>query len=103
MSNNKQLSPWWWVPTLYFAKGIPYFIVNVIAVTMFKRLGMPNGDLAMYTSLLYLPWVIKPLWSPFVDVIRTKRWWILLMQALCTLNPTRNPPLHRRPSTHWSI
>ena len=83
MSNNK-LSPWWWVPTLYFAEGIPYFIVNVISVTMFKRLGMSNGDLAMYTSLLYLPWVIKPLWSPFVDVIRTKRWWILLMQLLCT-------------------
>ena len=82
MSNNK-LSPWWWVPTLYFAEGIPYFIVNVISVTMFKRLGMSNGDLAMYTSLLYLPWVIKPLWSPFVDVIRTKRWWILLMQLLC--------------------
>ncbi len=82
--SNKQRSPWWWVPTLYFAEGIPYFFVNVISVTMFKRLGMPNGDLAMYTSLLYLPWVIKPLWSPFVDVIRTKRWWILLMQALCT-------------------
>jgi Major Facilitator Superfamily. len=80
-SNN---SPWFWVPTLYFAEGIPYFIVNVISVTMFKRLGMSNGDLAMYTSLLYLPWVIKPLWSPFVDVIRTKRWWILLMQLLCT-------------------
>ena len=82
--SNKQRSPWWWVPTLYIAEGIPYFVVNVISVTMFKRLGMPNGDLAMYTSLLYLPWVIKPLWSPFVDVIRTKRWWILLMQALCT-------------------
>ena len=82
--SNKLRSPWWWIPTLYFAEGIPYFIVNNISVTMFKRLGMPNGDLAMYTSLLYLPWVIKPLWSPFVDVIRTKRWWILLMQALCT-------------------
>ena len=82
--SNKQRSPWWWVPTLYFAEGIPYFIVNVISVTMFKRLGMSNGDLAMYTSLLYLPWVIKPLWSPFVDIIRTKRWWILLMQLLCT-------------------
>ena len=72
------------MPTLYIAEGIPYFIVNVISVTMFKRLGMPNGDLAMYTSLLYLPWVLKPLWSPFVDVIRTKRWWILLVQVLCT-------------------
>ena len=82
--SSKTLSPWWWVPTLYFAEGIPYFIVNVISVTMFKRLGMPNGELAMYTSLLYLPWVIKPLWGPFVDVIRTKRWWILVMQLLCT-------------------
>ena len=72
------------MPSLYFAEGIPYFIVNVLSVTMFKRLGMSNGDLAMYTSLLYLPWVIKPLWSPFVDIIRTKRWWILSMQALMT-------------------
>ena len=77
-------NPWSWVPSLYFAEGIPYFIVNVLSVTMFKRLGMSNGDLAMYTSLLYLPWVIKPLWSPFVDIIRTKRWWILSMQALMT-------------------
>ena len=74
-------SPWMWVPTLYFAEGLPYFIVNNISVVMFKNLGMSNGDLALYTSLLYLPWVIKPLWSPFVDVLRTKRWWILLMQA----------------------
>lgn len=77
--------PWAWVPTLYFAEGIPYFVVNVISVTMFKRLGMSNGDLAMFTSLLYLPWVIKPLWSPFVDVISSKRWWILSMQLLMTI------------------
>lgn len=83
---NKFLSsPWAWVPTLYFAEGIPYFVVNVISVTMFKRLGMPNGELALYTSLLYLPWVIKPLWSPLVDVLRTKRWWILTMQTVMTL------------------
>ena len=62
-------SPWWWVPTLYFAEGIPYFIVNNISVVMFKNMGMPNGALALYTSLLYLPWVIKPLWSPFVDIL----------------------------------
>lgn len=82
---SKQKSPWLWVPTLYFAEGIPYFIVNVVSVTMFKRLGMSNADLAMYTSLLYLPWVIKPLWSPLVDVVRTKRWWILAMQTLMTV------------------
>lgn len=75
-------NPWLWVPTLYFAEGIPYFIVNNISVVMFKNMGMPNGMLALYTSLLYLPWVIKPLWSPFVDIIRTKRWWILAMQIL---------------------
>ena len=77
--------PWAWVPSLYFAEGIPYFIVNVISVTLFKRLGMSNGDLALYTSLLYLPWVIKPLWSPVVDVFKSKRWWILVMQAIIAL------------------
>ncbi len=75
-------NPWLWVPTLYFAEGIPYFIVNNISVVMFKNMGMPNGMLALYTSLLYLPWVIKPLWSPFVDIIRSKRWWIVSMQIL---------------------
>lgn len=80
-SDIKRL-PWLWVPTLYFAEGIPYFIVNVISVIMFKKLGMGNGDIAMYTGLLYLPWVIKPLWSPFVDIIRTKRWWVVSMQVI---------------------
>ena len=75
-----------WVPSLYFAEGIPYFVVNVISVTLFKRLGMSNGDLALYTSLLYLPWVIKPLWSPVVDVFKSKRWWILVMQAIITVS-----------------
>jgi len=75
-------NPWLWIPTLYFAEGIPYFIVNNISVVMFKNMGMPNGILALYTSLLYLPWVIKPLWSPFVDIIKSKRWWIIAMQIL---------------------
>ena len=78
-------SLWWWIPTLYFAEGIPYFIVNNISVTMFTRMGVPNGEMALFTSLLYLPWTIKPLWSPFVDIIRTKRWWIVTMQLLMTL------------------
>lgn len=79
---NINRNPWLWVPTLYFAEGLPYFIVNNISVIMFKNMGMPNGMLALYTSLLYLPWVIKPLWSPFVDIIRNKRWWIITMQVL---------------------
>ena len=81
----KQRSPWWWIPTLYFAEGIPYFIVNNISVTMFTRMGVPNGEMALFTSLLYLPWTIKPLWSPFVDLIKTKRWWIISMQAVVTI------------------
>lgn len=78
-------SPWAWVPTLYFFEGLPYFIVNTVSVVMLKRLGLGNGDVAMYTGLLYLPWVIKPLWSPFVDVLKTKRWWIMAMEALVAI------------------
>lgn len=76
------VSPWAWVPTLYLAEGIPYFLVTSVSVTLFTQLGMPNAQMALFTSLIAFPWVIKPLWSPFVDVIRTKRWWVLLMQAI---------------------
>ena len=82
MKKNQNINPWGWIPTLYFAEGIPYFIVNTISVIMFTNMGMSKGDMAMYTSLLYLPWVIKPLWSPFVDIIRTKRWWVTAMQII---------------------
>lgn len=82
---NKINNPWTWIPTLYFAEGIPYFIVNTISVIMFTNMGMSKGDMAMYTSLLYLPWVIKPLWSPFVDIIRTKRWWVVAMQVIMSV------------------
>lgn len=85
MRISGNLSPWAWVPTLYFAEGVPYFIVNTISVIMFKNMGMSNGDMAMYTGFLYLPWVIKPVWSPFVDIIRTKRWWVTAMQALMSI------------------
>ena len=80
MKNN--INPWWWIPTLYFAEGLPYFIVNNISVIMFNNMGMPKGEMALYTSMLYLPWVIKPLWSPFVDIIKTKRWWVIAMQII---------------------
>ena len=85
MKTKVSINPWWWIPTLYFAEGIPYFIVNNISVIMFTNMGMSKGDMAMYTSLLYLPWVIKPLWSPFVDIIKTKRWWIMAMQILMSV------------------
>jgi MFS transporter, PAT family, beta-lactamase induction signal transducer AmpG len=75
-------SPWTWIPTLYFAEGIPYVVVVTVAVIMFKRFGISNSDIALYTSWLYLPWVIKPLWSPVVDLLKTKRWWIVFMQLI---------------------
>lgn len=78
----KQKSPWAWVPTLYFAEGIPYVTVMTISLVLYKQLGLSNAEITFYTSWLYLPWVIKPLWSPFVDLIKTKRWWIIAMQQL---------------------
>ncbi|MCM1293193.1 MAG: MFS transporter [Bacteroides sp.] len=74
-----------WVPTLYLAEGIPYVVVMTVAVILFKRMGVPNGPLAYYTSLLGLPWVIKPLWSPFVEMFGTRRIWVVAMQLLVAL------------------
>lgn len=73
-------SPWTWIPSLYFAQGIPYVVVMTLSVVLYKNLGVSNTDIALYTSWLYLPWVIKPLWSPLVDMFRTKRFWIWSLQ-----------------------
>ncbi|MFZ2653339.1 MAG: hypothetical protein WAX69_00345 [Victivallales bacterium] len=75
-------SPWFWVPSLYYAEGIPYVVAMTVSVIMYKRLGISNTDIALYTSWLYLPWVIKPLWSPVVEIFGTKRRWIYLMQLV---------------------
>ena len=80
MKSLKNINPWAWISTLYFAEGLPYVAVMTISVIMYKRLGISNTDIALYTGWLYLPWVIKPFWSPFVDLIKTKRWWTLTMQ-----------------------
>lgn len=79
---NTRLTPWSWIPSLYFAEGLPYVAVMTISLILYKQLGLSNADITFYTSWLYLPWVIKPLWSPFIDLIRTKRWWITSMQLL---------------------
>ncbi len=80
--NEMKKNPWFWIPTLYYAQGIPNVVVMTVSVIMYKRLGISNTVIALYTSLLYLPWVIKPLWSPFVDLIGKNRNWIILMQLL---------------------
>ena len=81
---SRQKTPWWWVPTLYFAEGVPYFVVNNISVMMFTKMGVPNGDMSFFTTLLYFPWFLKGIWSPIVDVVKTKRWWIVAMQVIMT-------------------
>lgn len=78
----KHTSPWAWIPSLYFTEGLPYVAVMILSLVMYKRLGISNTDIALYTSWLNLPWVIKPLWSPFIDLLKTKRWWIVSTQLL---------------------
>ncbi|GBD87372.1 muropeptide transporter [bacterium BMS3Abin03] len=82
MIKKEKRNPWFWVPSLYVAEGLPYVMVMAVSAIMYKRLNISNTEVALYTSWLYLPWVIKPLWSPFVDLFRTKRFWILTMQFL---------------------
>lgn len=82
---QKNKRAWVWVPTLYFAQGLPYALVVTVSVIMYKKLGISNADIGLYTSFLYIPWVIKPLWSPFVDLKSTKRNWFLGMQLLASL------------------
>ena len=80
--DNKKRNPWAWIPTLYFAEGLPNVVVMTLAVVMYMEMGMTDTEIALYTAWLGLPWVIKPLWSPFVDLYKTKRWWVLSMQLL---------------------
>jgi len=78
-------SPWFWIPLLNFASGLPYAVIISVSVIMYKNLGISNEDIGVYTSLLYLPWVIKPLWSPFIELNGTKRKWFLSMQLLISI------------------
>ncbi len=101
---TKSKAPWRWIPSLYFAEGLPNIIVTFIALIMYKRLGLSNSDATLYTSWLYLPWVIKPFWSPVVDMLRTKRWWILLMQLLIGASLAGVAfSLHCSPMLQWTL
>jgi len=80
--NINQNRPWFWIPTLYFTEGLPYFAIVILSTFMYKSFGLSNTDIAFYTAWFYLPWVIKPFWSPFVDIYRSKRFWVIAMQLL---------------------
>jgi PAT family beta-lactamase induction signal transducer AmpG len=79
---ERRASPWWWVPSLYLAEGLPYVVVQTVSIVMYKGFGVSNTDIALLTSWLYLPWIVKPLWSPFVDILGTRRAWIWGAQLL---------------------
>ena len=80
MKSSTNRNPWAWIPTLYFAQGIPFIFINMVTMVLFTQLGMSETDATLYTGWLYLPWVIKPFWGPIVDIIKTKRWWTVVMQ-----------------------
>lgn len=83
LKNSKEgRTPWSWIPSLYIAEGLPYFAVNTLTVLIYTNMGISKTEMAYFTGWLYLPWVIKPFWSPFIDLIQTKRWWILMMQLV---------------------
>lgn len=82
MQATQQRSAWRWIPSLYFGQGIPYVVVMTLATVMYKNTGFSNADIALYTGWLYLPWVIKPLWSPLVEMFGTRRRWVVMLQFL---------------------
>lgn len=75
-------NPWAWIPTLYFAEGLPNVVVTALSIVMYMQMGLTDAEVGLYTGWLALPWVVKPLWSPFIDLLKTKRWWVLAMQLL---------------------
>ena len=85
MDNHNNRSPWTWIPSLYFFQGIPYSIVMITSGLIYKTMGISIGSFAFWTSLLYLPWAVKPLWSPYIDVVSTKRNWVIWTQILLGL------------------
>lgn len=82
MEKKTSRNPWAWVPSLYFGQGVPYVLAIVVSSVMYKNLGLTNAQITFYTGWLYLPWVLKPIWSPIIDQLQTKRFWIVLMQTL---------------------
>jgi PAT family beta-lactamase induction signal transducer AmpG len=85
MSTQTTKNPWLWVPSLYLTESIPYVIIITVSVVMYKNLGISNADIGLYTSFLYLPWVIKPIWSPILELFGHKKQWFLSMQFILSL------------------
>src|SRR5512143_1335180 len=85
---TKRAHPLLWVPSLYFAMGTPMIAVSVVAAIMYKNLGLSNAEIAAYTGMMYLPWVVKPLWAPLVELFRTKKFFVLTMECVMVVGFT---------------
>lgn len=79
---NKKKSPILWVPTLYFAMGLPFVVLNMVSSLMFKGLGVSDAKITLWTSLIMLPWTLKFIWSPFLEIFKTKKFFVILTQIL---------------------
>jgi len=78
----KRNNPWTWVPSLFFSEGLAFVGITMLSLILYKQLGLNNAEITFYTGWLYLPWVIRPLWRPFLDLFRTRRWWLLSAELL---------------------
>lgn len=83
--NQHMKSPIWWVPSVYFAMGLPFIAVNLVSTFMFKDLGISDTEIAFWTSIIMMPWTLKFLWSPFLEMYRTKKFFVVLTQLLSGL------------------
>ena len=79
---NNRRSPITWVPTAYFAMGLPFVVLNMVTVLMFKGLGVDDKLITFWTSLILLPWTLKPLWSPFLELFKTKKFFVVTTQLI---------------------
>jgi MFS transporter, PAT family, beta-lactamase induction signal transducer AmpG len=77
-----RFSPSLWVPTVYFAEGLPFYAVNIMALIFYSRMGVSIVTITATVSLLGLPWSLKPLWSPFLEMYRTKKFFVVLMELM---------------------
>lgn len=82
---NITRTPVWWVPTAYFAMGLPFIAVNLVSTFMFKDLGISDTQIAFWTSVIMMPWTLKFLWSPFLEMYRTKKFFVVVTQLLSGL------------------
>ena len=78
-------SPITWVPSVYFAMGLPFVVLNMVSVLMFKGMGIRDGQITFWTSLIMMPWTLKFLWSPFLEMYKTKKFFVVLTQLVTGL------------------